>query len=156
MFLYWIAYCPNKYVKKTDKTQSNNTKKQTNRDKKRQKKQEQGNIMHEETEIQKSEEAFHQKWEKWVINSASLRLAHSMLILISFSMPLLIQWCYPTSWVAKVTKTGKTTSGYSRHSLFCHNRILDITKSPAHYDKINPLNLCNWLISSKKNKRKEI
>lgn len=31
-------------------------------------------MMDEETEIQKSEAAFHKEWEKQVINSASLRL----------------------------------------------------------------------------------
>lgn len=75
--------------------------------------------MDEETEIQKSETAFHREWEKQVINSASLRL-----------YPLLVQRCYPTSLVAKVRKTRKSTFGSSRHFLCCHNRILDMTKSP--------------------------
>lgn len=38
------------------------------------KRQEEGNTMHMETEIQKSEMAFHQGWQKQVINSASLGL----------------------------------------------------------------------------------
>lgn len=123
------------------KQQHQKASKQTN-DKKRQ---EEGNRMDEETEIQKSETAFHQEWEKQVINSPSLRL-----------YPLLVQWCYPTSLVAKVRKTGKSSFGASRHFLCCHNRILNITKSPRHYDKTNTLNLFNWLISIKQNKRKEM
>jgi len=45
--------------------QSNDTKK---------KRQEEGNTIHVETEIQKSEKAFHQGWQKQLINSASLGL----------------------------------------------------------------------------------
>lgn len=42
--------------------------------KKKKKRQEEGNTMRVETEIQKSEMAFHQGWQKQVINSASLGL----------------------------------------------------------------------------------
>lgn len=49
----------------------NNTKQRNDTPKKRQ---DEGNTMHVETETQKSEMAFHQGWQKQVINSASLRL----------------------------------------------------------------------------------
>lgn len=87
-------------------------------------KKKEGNTMHIESEIQQSEMAFHQGWQKQGINSLSLQcsnLANLMML--------------PRSFMAKDRKTGKTIFGSSRHFPFWHSWILDITKSPGHYDK---------------------